>query len=245
MKVIRQLIWAPLLLALCGCAATQIALEKKDLNVQTKMSDTIFLDVEARIQKTVFVDIKNTSDKDINLKPAIIAHLQSRGYTIVQNPRKAFYILQGNVLYVGKADPSALRKSIYAGYGGAIAGGAAGALIGAAANNSSGAWIGGGIGTLVGGAAEMIAGSLVKDVTYTVVTDIMISEKSSQPVKQTVNANLKQSKGSRIVQTSSKMTKRMRYQTRVGSYAEKVNLKFEEALPVIIENQAKSISGIF
>ena len=36
-----------------GCAAAQIALEKKDLKVETQMSDTIFLDIETQIERTV------------------------------------------------------------------------------------------------------------------------------------------------------------------------------------------------
>jgi len=58
---------------LSGCAATQIALEKKDLDVQTQMSDTIFLDADemASNDKTVFVSIKNTSDKDVDIDAPI------------------------------------------------------------------------------------------------------------------------------------------------------------------------------
>src|SRR5580704_10355396 len=44
-----------------GCAATQIALEHKNLKVQTQMSHTIFLDAEKRAERSVFLDIKNTS----------------------------------------------------------------------------------------------------------------------------------------------------------------------------------------
>ena len=51
-------------LALSGCAATSTAVAKRNLDVQTKMSDTIFLDPVSPDQRTVYVDVKNTSDKD-------------------------------------------------------------------------------------------------------------------------------------------------------------------------------------
>ena len=38
-------------LFLIGCAATQVGLEKKDLKVQTKMSKSIFLDLDNQIEK--------------------------------------------------------------------------------------------------------------------------------------------------------------------------------------------------
>lgn len=228
-----------------GCAATHIALEKKDLKVENQMSDTIFLDIEKQLERTVFVDIRNTSDKDVDIKSQIIGKLQSRGYSITATPQEAFYILQGNILFVGKADPSAIRQSLYAGYGGTLAGAAAGAMIGGATKGYTGAGIGAGIGGLAGGAAELVSGSLVKDVTYTIVTDLMISEKSPEQIDQTTVSNLQKGKGTTLQQTSTTTADRQRYQTRIVSTANKVNLQFEEALPSLIEGLSKSVAGIF
>lgn len=229
---------------LASCSAMQVALEKKDLKVETRMSDTIFLDIENQAERTVFIDIKNTSDKEFDIKPLVISRLQANGYKVTTNPKEAFYILQGNVLYVGQADPSALRAAVAAGYGGTLAGALGGALIGGAAGGGSGALYGAGIGGLVFAGAEMIAGSMVKDVTYTIVTDLMISERSKEAVEQTVQSNLQQGSGSAIRQTSRTTTERKRYQTRIASTANQVNLKLEEALPSLTEGLAKSIAGI-
>ena len=227
-----------------GCAATEVALEHKDLDVQTKMSATVFLDVEKRSESTVLLDIKNTSDKELNVEELIRQRLTSKGYRIVSNPAEAFYILQVNVLQVGKADPSALKESLYAGWGGALGGAAAGAAIGGATHGYGGAAYGGAIGGLVGGGAELIAGSLVKNVTFSMITDIQIMEKTDEKVTQTVNSSLQQGTGTQVQQTSSSVRERHKYQTRIASTANKVNLKFEEALPVLQEQLAKSIAGI-
>ena len=62
------------MLALSGCAAGSTAIAKRNLDVQTKMSDTIFLDPVSPDQRTVYVDVKNTSDKpDLDLAPQIRA----------------------------------------------------------------------------------------------------------------------------------------------------------------------------
>ena len=228
-----------------GCAAAQIALEKKDLKIETQMSDTIFLDIETQIERTVFVDIKNTSDKDIDVKSLLVSKLQAKGYAVTNVPNEAFYILQGSILYVGKADPSALRESLYGGYGGEMAGALGGAAIGGATHGLGGMAMGAGIGGLAGGVADLVAGSLVKDVTYTIVTDLMISERSVNKVEQTVQSDLQQGMGSKIEQTSKSTVDRKRYQTRIVSSANKVNLSFEEALSPMLEGLARSISGIF
>ena len=245
MPCLRSLIILSLSLWLCGCAATQVALEKKDLKVETQMSDTIFLDIENQGERSVFVDLRNTSDKEIGVRERIIGRLRDKGYTIAETPQRAVYILQANILYVGVADPSALHESLYAGYGGVLAGGLAGALIGGAAGGWTGAGYGAGIGALAGGTAELVAGSLTKDVTYTIITDIMISERTRSKVAQSRQADVKVAKSTRLTQQSNTTEERQRYQARVVSTANKVNLKFEEALPALENGLAAAISGIF
>ncbi|WP_027357941.1 complement resistance protein TraT [Desulforegula conservatrix] len=226
-----------------GCAATQTAITKKDLKVETKMSDTIFLELENQTEKTIYVDLKNTSDKDIDILPVVTSHLQRRGYRIVTNPKTAFYILQANILFVGQTDPTALEQSRMAGFGGALAGAAIGGGIANArnGNTTTGAVVGG----LLGAGAEMISGSLVKDVTYSIVTDIQVAEKTPEKVSQSSQSQLKQGKSSSVSQSSHTTTNRKKYQTRICSYANQVNLKFEEALPALEEGLAKSVAGIF
>jgi hypothetical protein len=43
---------------LSGCAAVHTSIAKKDLDVQTKMSDTVFLDPVGPDKKTIFVQIR-------------------------------------------------------------------------------------------------------------------------------------------------------------------------------------------
>ena len=230
-------------LLFAGCAAAQISLEKKDLKVETQMSDTIFLNLDDAQDKTVYLDIRNTSDKDIDLTPYIAARMEDKDYTIVNNPKDAYYIIQGNILYVGMANPSALRESVYKGWGGVAGGAAAGTATSEIAQTGrvEGATLGG----LVGGFTEILTGSTTKDVTFTIMTDVQIFERSPQPVTQTRQAQLRQGKDVSITQTSSSTTDRYIYQTRIASSANQVNLKFEDALPPLMDGIARSISGVF
>ena len=201
-----------------GCAATQVGLEKKDLKVQTKMSKSIFLDLDNQIEKTAFVEFKNTSDKDIDLIAAIKKSVRDRGYTIVDNAKQAAYIYQGNILYVGEADPAALRTAVRGGYGSTIGGGAAGGAIGYGLGGGRGAVIGGAAGGILASATELITGSLTKDVTYTIMTDFQLTEKTTR--------------GKKI------------HQARVASTAEQINLEWEEAEGQLVEGLAKSLGGL-
>jgi hypothetical protein len=230
-----------------GCAATQVALEHKDLEVGTRMSATIFVDIEDRPEKTVYLDVRNTSDKDIAVEPILRSLFEQRGYKIEMDPKDAFYLVRLNVLQVGMSNPSALNESLTAGWGGPLAGSVAGAMIGGNRSTGSfaGAMNGAGIGGLIGGAGELIAGSLVKNVTFAMTTDVQIVERTTENVKQTIDSNLSQGTGTNVSQTSESVRNRRTYQTRVVSTANKVNLKFEEALPRLEEQLAKSVAGIF
>jgi hypothetical protein len=230
-----------------GCAATQVALEHHSLKVQTRMSHTVFLDAEKPAERTVLLTVKNTSDKNLEVEGLIRQRLEAKGYKLVNSPQQAFYILQANVLRVGLHDPSALQCfNYYDGSDAVLGGAAAGAAIGAAASNLDGDWMG--YGAVIGGVAaagvDLIAGALVKNVTYSMVTDLQILERTDETVDQTITSDLQQGSGTRVHQISESTRERRKYQTRILSTANRVNLSFETALPVLEQDLAKSIAGI-
>jgi len=235
---------------LSGCAASQVMISKRNLDVQTKMSETIFLDPVEPDQKVMYVEVRNTSDKDnFELEGPIKEAMAKRGYRVTQNPKEAHYRLQANVLQVAKTDPTAAAAALQGGYGGPIAGGAvAGALIGAAA---SGNYVGAGAGALAGGllagVTETVTGSFVKDVVFMVVTDIQVVEKAEEGVivRQDSQQNLKQGMGGSQQQTTSEVTKHKKYRTRVVSTANKANLEYEEASPALTQGLTRALSGLF
>jgi len=223
-----------------GCAATTTSVRYAELDVQTKMSSTIFLEPVAPQKRTVFVQIRNTSDKLLNIEEAIRGAILARGYTIESDPTKAHYILQANVLQVGKVDVSALEQNEGAAFGGLIVGTAAGALLGGS-HAGEGAIIGG----LLAGLVENISGSLVKVVHYSMITDLQISERVKAPVSEEFKSKLKQGSSSSSSQQSATTSNLKRYQTRIVSTARKVDLEFAEALPHLEQGLVNSISGTF
>ena len=235
-------------LALSGCAATMTALEHRNLEVQSKMSDTIFLDPVGPELKTVYLQVKNTSDKDINLQGIISQSLVQKGYTLETDPEQAHYLLHVNVRFAGKAKPMDIQRALQAGYGGAmgtLVGGMVGAGVGHHISDSPrGYLIGGGLGAMAGGLTEGVASALVKNVTYSVITDIQLSERSDVAVEQKLTSDLQQGSQTQIKQTVTTREHFKRYRTRVASVASRVNLKFEDALPQLEASIAKTIAGI-
>ena len=249
----RMVVVGVALMVLSGCAASQTMISKRNLDVQTKMSETIFLDPVGPEKKVIYVDIRNTSDKDnFDIAAPIKDAIAKRGYRITQNPEEAHYRLQANVLSVAKTDPTAAQQALSGGYGGplmsAVGGAAAGAAIGGLAGGTyAAAGIGAGVGALALGGAELVSGALVKDVTYMVVTDVQVVEKAPEGVivRQDNQQNLKQGIGGTEQQTSSEVTKFKKYRTRVVSTANKANLDYEEAAPALSQGLTRSLAGLF
>ncbi|MEO1018175.1 MAG: complement resistance protein TraT [Pseudomonadota bacterium] len=234
--------------ALAGCAATQVAVEKRNLDVQTKMSDTIFLDPVSPSERVIYVDIRNTSDKpDLDVEAAVMSKIQEAGYVVTDDPDQARFVLQANVLQAGRNADTAAEEALGGGFGSTIVGGAAGGAVGyglgQAGGNNALLTIGG---VLAGAAIGAVADNYVQDVTYTIVTDLQISER--QPgvvIDQDETAKLDQGSSGTVTQTSSSTTDQKRYRTRVVSTAEKVNLDWPEASPSLVDGLSRSIAGVF
>ena len=230
---------------LAGCSATTTAIGKRNLDVETKMSETVFLDPVAANQRTVFVQVRNTSDRpDFDIEPAVKASIESRGYQVVDDPAKAHYLLQANVLQAGKTSDSSAEKTFAGGFGSTILGGAAGAGIGRVASKDESVIIGG---ALAGAALSAVADAFVQDVTYSVITDVQVSERTAPGVIVTESArqDLSQGTAGNRILSSTETSDWKRYRTRVMSKAEKANLTFDEASPDLVAGLTRSIGNIF
>ena len=226
---------------LSGCAATSMAISKRNLDVQTKMSSTVFLDPVSADKRSIVIQVRNTSDKpSFQIEQELKAAVSGKGYQIVSDPAKAHYMLQVNILQVGKLDISAAQGILNSGFGGAITGMA---VVAASGNHSNRGVLTGGI---LGGITSTVADAMLKDVTFAAITDLQISERLEGGKAKTVSENkLAQGTSGAMVVSTSKETEWNRYQTRILSSANKVNLDFAEAEPELIKGLTTAISGVF
>jgi outer membrane lipoprotein SlyB len=231
------------IVSLASCAATGTMIEHRTLDTQTKLSKTIFLDPVDSREKTIFIVVKNTSNENIDINRPLEDALRAHGYRVVKSPVDAHYLLQANILSIGKMSIAASQTALGGGYGSALAGGVVGASLGHL-SGESGAMLAGG---LAGGLVGLAADSLVKDVNYSMITDVQISERVGRGVtiNEQYNASLGNGSSSTTHQTSSRKSQYQRYRTRVVSNADKVNLSFAVARPALEQGLVKTLAGIF
>ena len=229
--------------SLVGCNTTSKMIKHGKLEVETKMSETIFLDPIDDNKKTVLLQIRNTSDKSgLEIESKIRSAIESKGYRIVNSTQSANIMIQANVLQVGKSTLENPFQALTGGYGSGLEGFATGAAIAGATGGSGRSMLGIG---LITGIGNTVLDAAVEVVNFTMITDLQISEKADgEYVSESSDANLKQGTSGYKKSTWEKKTNWKKYQTRIMSVAKKTNLKFEEAEPKLTEGLVKSISGL-
>ena len=244
-----SLILAILLAILNGCAAVHTSVAKRNLDVQTRMSDAVFLDPVSPDKRTVFVQVRNTSDKpNFDLEGPIKNAISAKGYQVIEDPEAAQFKLQAQILSVSRASATAAEAALNGGYGAPLAGIMAGATVGVATGGSSQNMAVAGVpGAIVGGLVENVVNAAVQDVFFVAITDVQISQKAGAGVtgQRDLQVDASQGIGSSETTTFSEVTDEKRYRTRVMSTANKVNLKYEEAALELNAGLTRVLAGLF
>ena len=223
-----------------GCGAATTAIEKRNLEVQTRMSDSIFLEPVSPEKQIVYIRIRNTTDKDINVEEQIKSALTTRGFKVVNNPDEAYFMIQANVLQIGKTDATGGDSALQSGFGGGLLGAGISAATGGSGNNV-------GVGAAVGAVAGLLANTMIKDISYSMITDIEIRQRPaiSEKITQSEENYSEQGTTSTISQNVNTSNVQWKiYRTRVLSTANQVNLQFEEAQNELQKGLIKSLSGL-
>ncbi len=246
-NVLRFFAVATLVSFLMGCAATQVAISKRELDVQTKTSTAIFVDPVARDKRTVYLDIRSgVMEFDRRAFKQFVKEQfaqNDNGYKIIDDPERAHFHMSVYVLNLEKASPTAAEAALRAGFVGDVAAGAtAGALM-----NSGNSYRGAAMGGLLAAGASTVANAFVKDVTYMLVADVQIKEKTRKGVivRKDSQISAKISDAGSSTQRVSEATNRKEYRTRIVTTANKVNLKLEEARDLMFKKTAYAMAGFF
>ncbi|MBF9003546.1 MULTISPECIES: complement resistance protein TraT [Vibrio] len=230
------------MISLSGCSAMSTAIQHRNLVTNTKMSATVWLDPTPVSQHTVYLQLRNSTNKKLDITKVLTDKLKQKGYTVTSDPAKAHYWLQTNIIKLEKMDPNAGLALLNQGYGGAVVGGGLAALAMASHTHSTSSVVGAG---LIGSAIGFVADNMVEDVNFGMVTDVQVVEKTKESVDSSQVAHLNNGIGGSTNTTVKTVANKKRYQTRILSSANKVNLDYVDAEPALVEGLATSVAGIF
>ena len=205
-------------MTLAGCAASRMMIRYGNLNTQTEMSESVFLELRSDLPKTVCISEASTAGRELTIRPTLDRQLTESGYKLVDAPDEATYIIQINHLRLAESELTgtmtvndAIEAAFMAGAGAALATGILGEA-GAA----------GKVGLAVG-VVSFVLDARTKHIAHTLTTDVLITE--SVP--------------------AGGAKRELRYhETQIVSGASKVNLKLEESLPAMISGLSRSLAGL-
>jgi hypothetical protein len=244
-KVIKATaLGATLALGLSSCMTASGYYSHKDLVVESKMSNTVYFNPPKDGHKIIFVEIRNTTKEDLSgFTKLVDDKLEKGGWIITDNMDNAYYQLRVNILQAGAVKSPAEANSFINQGAGSIAGGAmVGTIVGLAGSGLASAGI---AGIAVAG-TDYALQQVIKDKAYSVVTDIQVGEKldgtTVQKTSKSVISNGTTGSTDQFFKQDSNWHTEL---VRIGSVADQVNLEFKDAIPVLKEDLADEIAGIF
>ena len=203
---------------LTGCATSRMMIRYGDLDTKTEMSESVFLELRSDLPQTVYLSEASTAGRVLTILPALDRQLTASGYTLVDVPEEATYIIQINHLRLVESElqgdqtvSDAIGNAWMAGAGAALATHILGAS-GAA----------GEIGLAVG-VLGFLFDAKTKHIAHTLTTDVLLTERISDGEG---DAELRY------------------HETRIVSGASKVNLDLEEGLPAMVSGLSHSLAGL-
>lgn len=245
----RALIVAGCIAVLGGCAAVSTSVSKRNLDVQTKISTSIFVDAVKQANRTVYVNVRS-GVMEFDRKAMSVAVKESfvgnpDGFTITDDPDAAQYQLNIFVNTLEKASPSAAEVALKQGYVGDVStAGSAGLLLGGGRGGTMNTMVGGG---LLGAIGTTAANAFVQDVTYLLVADVQVKERAAKGVvvRKDSRVSAKVSDAGTSTQTVSEATNQKEYRTRIVTTANKVNLELPEAQDLMFKKTAYAMASFF
>jgi hypothetical protein len=208
-----------LCLSAASCYTLRTSIRYGSLDAQTAMSESVFLEMRSELPRTVFLAEECATGQDLTVRPALDRQLEEAGYTLVDSPEEATYVIQINHLRLAETELKG-EQDLGDAIGGAFVAGTATTLTLGALGASPEASTGAGVAV---GVAAFLLDSHTKHIAHTLSTAVLVTE--------TV--------------PSSGLEPELRYhETEIVSGASKMNLSMEESLPVMLDGTTESLAHL-
>lgn len=205
--------------ALGGCAAMRTQIQNGSLDLQHRVSNSVFLS-PSRLPRILYVETWNTSGLEASVDSTLRAHFRSIGYEITDDPFAATYHLQVNIRDVQHRrvdDRTDVQDAMTeAALGGAVMAAAAATLGGDAGKGIAEEVL------VVGAILAFILDARTQAVAYTMTTDVRLTERVEEP------------DGTRAS---------VHHEVQIVGAATKVNLEADEAVPALARDLAGVLGG--
>lgn len=235
---------------LTGCANTMKAIENRELKVDAKMSETIFLEAETLASAkngssgSIFVRAANTSDfNEIDFGGLVKQKLEGMGYNVTPDPKKATIQVTANLLYLNEAkDGMNMQSVVSSGFGGALLGASIAGVSGSSWRGVGQAGVAAG---LAAGVVDGAAGMVFRVSEYIGVVDLQVKEAVEGGVEGTQVATVTSGSSTTMNTVRAVKSDKQEHRTRIAVSARQTNIERVAATGAISDRLAAQISGLF
>jgi hypothetical protein len=219
--------------ALSGCATMRMHMRYGSLQSDTKVSESIFLELRTELPPTVYLAETASAGSAISVRPSLDDALAASGYVVVDDPDSATYVMQINHRQLIETELSAdqtlgdvLSGAFSAGFGAGLAVD----ILGGSGDAAAGAGLAVGI-------VSFIADAHTKHIAHVLTTDVRLTETvpgADGPA------------GLHVLYPSpvGRGTQRAYHDVQIASGASKVNLRRGEAQPAIVHRLAETLAKL-
>ncbi|MCG8531549.1 MAG: complement resistance protein TraT [Desulfovibrionales bacterium] len=175
MRAIKTILLLFLIALLAGCGATRTAIQKRDLRVETQMTEAIILEPMMDSQRCVYVRVRDASGNNLrkSMQTKIIQELQDEGIAVTNDPAKCNLLLRATIIKASRVTEEQAYSTLKATAEGALLGGGIAVAAGSDLSSTLGA-------ALTTSAIGFLADTLVEDVYYAFVVDVELRERPLQ-----------------------------------------------------------------
>lgn len=211
------------IIAMCcvgTCAAclsfVPTSLKGRQIEVENHQSRTVYLETILPEERTVFVQVHDLTVVPMDFNRLLSNSLEDKGYTLLDDPAKAHFLLQVRFHHLGLSDNRAAQSALNSGFGSEVE------------------------------IQHVTPPSEDEFATFAAIADIQITEqiKRHELTKESRQGIVTDEPSMQLPKVNTDVRWR-RYKTRMVSTATRVNLDAGQAVPALERSLTKAITSIF
>ncbi|MCQ1061295.1 complement resistance protein TraT [Photobacterium sp. ZSDE20] len=247
-NMMKGLIVATMVALLVGCGAMKTAMTKQDLVVESQVTGPVVLEPVAPSKRIVYISVRDLTGNNMrrDTMQMLKKHLGTEGFYVTDDPDKANMMLNASVIQAKNTSKEEAYGYLTSGFEGALVGASTAAVLGADGRTTAGAG-------LAVAAVGFLADTMISDTYYTFVLDVQVRERPLEGDKTVSRSGSMQASG-HATNTSAVASKRVStvergenfnwivHETRIVTTANQMNLDINDAIPVVQERTAMTLT---
>ena len=249
-NMMKGLVIGTMVTLLVGCGAMQTAMTKQDLVIESQVAGAVVLEPVAPAKRIVYISVRDLTGNNMrrDTMQKLKSQLALEGFVVTDDPDKANMMINASVIQAKNTSKEEAYSYLSSGFEGALVGASTAAVLGADGRSTAGAG-------LAVAAVGFLADTLIEDTYFTFVLDVQVRERpldGDKSVTRSASANASSLSNSNSTVASTRVSSIERgenfnwlvHETRIVTTANQMNLDINDAIPVVQDRTAMTLTEL-